>query len=75
MRFTPGINKRFCSVFILQVVRASRFAVYRRTAIETDGFLRKSEADKQRTGPTRTCKSKSLNNQCVFAALRFILCI
>lgn len=50
----------YFSVIILQVIRASRFAIYKRTAIETNGFFRKSEAYKQRTGPARTRKQKAL---------------
>ncbi len=61
----------FSVVIILQVVRASRFAVYRRTAIETNGFFRKSEAYKQRTGSARTRKIKALCLICANVILRF----
>lgn len=62
------------SLIILQVVRASRFAVYRRTAVETNGFFRKSEAYKQRTGSARTCKHKALFLICAVLRLYILFC-
>lgn len=65
----------FSVVIILQVVRASRFAVYRRTAIETNGFFRKSEAYKQRTGSARTRKLKALFLICAILRLYILFCV
>ncbi len=64
-----------CSVIILQVVRASRLAIYRRTAVETNGFFRESEAYKQRTGSARTRKHNALLFICAILRLYILFCV